>query len=1234
MQSPIIKARGLNTFPNQLSLSDGYLTVADNVNVSRDNVIEPRRGFGAYGTDMPNGADRATSLLTYKGRILRHIENSGILQFDSNGTGTFSSFAGTYTPTETGLRIKGLEANSNFYFTTDDGVKKISASSASDLTTASGYIRDSGAPQALDGNAAINYDSAGFFLPESKVAYKIVWGYRDANNNLILGAPSQRIVVTNFSATDSGTVDLEFAIPDDIGTSDTDYFYQIYRTAVFEQGALPSLDDVDPGEECNLVIEDFPTSAQLTASLVTLTDITPEDFRTAGTPLYNNPVSGEGLLQTNDQPPVAKDIALFKESMFYANTRTKHQLEIALLSVSGLTSGVSTITITDGPTDNTYTFVGEEEITQLTFDTFANTEDGGYFLLNSASDERLYAFYADKTGTTPAPVSNELVGRLIYAVNLVGDVTANDVAVSFAAAIDALDDFSAPAPGAAIVTVTNAKNGNTTDATNGFSVTEASSAGLVTEGTDTINITAHGLINGQKITYSSDTTDITGLTTGNNYFVVGATDDTFQLSATSGGAAIDLTDDGAGNHTFSSGIGGVFAIAVIQQGDGEDQGSNHVLLSSAATPSQQLDETARSLIQIINGNSTEIVNAFYLSGQNDVPGQILLKAKDLSTDEFYVIADSDTTGSQFNPTLPDNKSGTAGTGIGTVTITSALHGLSNGDQIVIYASMTTPNIDGEYTISNVAAGTFDISTTVSVGGSVTFGLTEVNSDNEVQPNVLFFSKYQEPEAVPIVNQIPIGPKDKQIVRILPLRESLFILKEDGVYRLTGEQGNFIVDLFDSSVTIGAPDSAVALNNQIYVLTDQDVTTISDTGASIISRPIENTIVKVTSSQFDFRLTSFGVAYENDRSYLLWVPTISSDTVATQCFRYDSFTNNWTRYPISKVSGIVNPSDTKLYLGPADENFIEQERKNFDRTDYADREISLTLPADSVGDLEIELSSNADAEIGDALVQTQYLTISQFNRLLKKLDLDTSVADSDYFSTLGVVAGDELRNPVNNLATKLDADTGVTDTNYAALLVGTDTFPVIQSDFNIIVNKLNLDTGVDFVNYTTSDGTLTLEVIITEVIKNSNLVDVAFNIPFIEGPISLFKGIQAEVVWAPHTFGDPSVMKQVNEATIMFEDTIFSSAEVAYASDLSPSFEEIDFNESGPGDWGLFIWGQQNWGGQGSSVPFRTYIPRDKQRCRFIRKRFIHNGSRNKFSIFGISFTFRPISERAYRVRRK
>lgn len=67
-----------------------------------------------------------------------------------------------------------------------------------------------------------------------------------------------------------------------------------------------------------------------------------------------------------------------------------------------------------------------------------------------------------------------------------------------------------------------------------------------TGGTDMVNATAHGLVNGDQVRFDTVVTT-TGINTTIAYFVVNATANSFQVSLTKGGSAVDLLDDGTGS---------------------------------------------------------------------------------------------------------------------------------------------------------------------------------------------------------------------------------------------------------------------------------------------------------------------------------------------------------------------------------------------------------------------------------------------------------------------------------------------------------------------------------------------------------------------------------------------------------------------------------------------------------------------------------------------------------------
>jgi hypothetical protein len=1340
-------SRGLITNPSELSRPDGALSTADNVNIDADNVIEPRRGFPEFGTDNPLN-EVTKQLMTYKGRILKHYANK--IAFDSTGSGSFTEFSGSYSELVNKLRIKYIESNSNLYFTTTDGIKKIAAKTASDLTSASGYITDAGGVKAVGFEALLKPSAAGWLPAQSKVGYKVLWATKDVNGNVIRGVPSSRVVISNTSQdinvgerfdvlivnkagitasqyftfntptngygvffdttgtdidptgadllgkqlvkvainglstdadvaerlasvlstltdveisldnetvtisnvdggdvldatqgslsaanvlvsktydgqTASGTpanVELVIPIPTQI-TSEV-YFYELYRTAYTTVSVGVTLQDLDPGEEFQKVYEAPITSTDLVAGSVTIEDITPESFRDGGAFLYVNPISGEGITQANEAPPIAHDIALFRNSAFYANTKERHRLQFNLLSVSDFASGVSQLFIGNSTKACEYTFVGEAEVVDFTAQPKSTTVGNSYIIINNARNMVKYKVWFDKG----------IISK-------------------------------------AITTATPA--------------------------TDTLTISNHGFADNDQVVASG--TLPTGLPAG-TYYVRDRTINTFKLSTTIGGGAIDFSGTGTGGiithtpveptvadtislrvalQTYADTLQGsadafmdaffdildfevddqgsgvvrvswtdngevtdptastpasAWTFSVINQGEGENAANNEVFLSGSSSVGISVEDTARSLERVINKDANCPVSAFYLSGLNDLPGLLLLESKALTDDYFYVGSSPAVIKTKFNPEVPTAAVITDITIAGNLFTTSSAHGFNIGQEIYVHDNPggTKTEIGGKYTVaaSGFTATTFSlVGVTILANQAGLFGTafaSDVVSDNSENANRVYFSKLYQPEAVPLVNFIDIGPKDKAIQRILALRDSLIVLKEDGVYVISGSSApNFSVRLVDSSALTLAPDTAINLNNLIYVLTTQGVVTVSDTGVGVISRNIENKIQEVTNNRFDYKLTSWGTSSESDRCYLLFLPTRAGDTVATQAYRYNTFTRAWTRWTKAATCGVVNISDDRIYLGDAFRPYVLQERKNFERQDFSDREIALSLSVGSVSGTSVTISSAAELAKGDVLVQYQYVDINKFNRLLRKLDRD-SLVSNDYYSTLAISQGVSLATALDQLQTKLVAD-GIAAPAPSLSNLNTS----IRDDFNAITTYLNTpSSGTGFKDYRQYSDLLAYEVLIQTVNATTNTLTVNFSQEFVAGAIYAYKGYECKVEYAPQHFGKPEATKIIADGTLIFDQNNFWGGSVGYKSDRAYDYKTIDFSFKGPGYWDGYVWSNVTFGGEGNEVPVRTLIPRDKARCRYLHVQFIHVNAREQFKLLGVSLEPKEVSVRGYR----
>lgn len=1280
-----LTALGLNYSPNQLSAPEGSLVQADDIVIRRDNSIESRRGYRQYSEGFSGGSNRVKQLIEYKDRLLVH--HGSTLEFDtevldSDEKSVFSAFNGSYSEVETGLRIKSIEANKNLYFTTSDGIKKISAASADDFSTASGYVMNAGAVKALDINGSLVIEqgqTSGFLPVDTAVAYRTLWGYKDANDNLILGTPSNRTTVYNylsdiialdlnelalqldnidqtgsmiedgnyfstyytasnpdadtlqanilslaekldtellfgdvagsapldmntieidtlnvgkiifdagmlpenylvvgdyiylngfgtiaagtnfgivngaqqitsvvpdasnpyitftvdngntakaataviagatinsynyrhitntasvqfdnsledlvlsipatsndyrimqdalsqiverlkvepnavipsaflasyitpFVMTERANAQLEINIPDDV-TVASGYFYQVYRTLNFTatdtqtlggSGGIP----VEPDDEMRLVFEGFPTSDEITAGYLTYTDISPEELIQNNTNLYTNPQTGDGILGSNDIPPLAHDINTFKNVTFYSNTRTRHRIpNFTLIGISEIDSG-DKITIANLDSSLTYTFttgVKEKSVFKVTSGTSAanlkSAFNGKYFLINTPT-ESFYVWYRydDAAAITDPALSNK-TGIL---VNLITGDTVDSLVSKTSNTINAnIFNFVSDNTGTIVSNSVAAASVVTTTGNHGLASTETvtiSHPDVDTDSTPTID-------GARVVTVTAATT----FTVPVNVTVAGTTG-TFAYP--SNYFTVENTNEGIASTSTIGNIASYLSFTRYLTGNGEDITTRQVLLSSLESAAQAIEATAQSLTRVINRQGSDsIINSFYTSGDTSPPGQMNFEMKTLDEDPFYVLGSDSGVGESFSPDITPDKTISLVDNTTPARVTSGTtSGIANGDQVIISGSDSTPIVDGIHTATVVSSTIFSIPTpTVTVDGTAVGGWSfledAVASTNEVKPNRVYYSKYSQPEAVPITNYFDLGAEDKQILRIFPLRDTLFVFKEDGTYRVSGASAPFTRSLLDSGYVVIAPDSVDVANNIVYAWTEGGIVPMTESGGGqAVSRPIDTEILRLAGRPFtNFSTVTWGMGYNSDDSYTVYTNSETDDEVATIGFRFCTLTNTWTNFQRSQTCGMLNDSIDTQYLGSGTRNSVDIERKNFDRTDFADAEFYIDLEASRLTNndltmqfdtLVLDTATTPDIEfsVGDVITQEQTLTIYLYNKLLTQLDLDPTVNFTNYFSTLEAIPGDDMRAKIVALATKLDLDSGITNTDYAS-----------------------------------------------------------------------------------------------------------------------------------------------------------------------------------------------------------
>lgn len=332
----ILKNKGLQTAPNEFSsVPEGAMLQADNCSIDTDNIIEPRRGLDRY-IAFSSGSDRARRYAFYSNTFIAAYSGGKIARYNA---GSWTNYTGTYNdPDSTNGHIKFLRAAANLYFTSSTGVYRLDSPTGTPVLT--------GVPKGLDIQLTLSTGSA--FAANNQYAYRMVWGFKDANGTIFTSAPSGRAVITNPSTGTTKNITVRFTIPAAITTS---YFFQVYRSA----GSLS--DSVEPTDELGLVYENNPSGTDISNGYVEFIDSTPDSLR--GATLYTSP-SQEGILQSNERPPLCQDIALFQNSTFYANCTSKYRKTFTILAVGG-TGGIAindTLTIAG----TVYTAKGTETI--------------------------------------------------------------------------------------------------------------------------------------------------------------------------------------------------------------------------------------------------------------------------------------------------------------------------------------------------------------------------------------------------------------------------------------------------------------------------------------------------------------------------------------------------------------------------------------------------------------------------------------------------------------------------------------------------------------------------------------------------------------------------------------------------------------------------------------------------------------------------------------------------------
>lgn len=510
---------------------------------------------------------------------------------------------------------------------------------------------------------------------------------------------------------------------------------------------------------------------------------------------------------------------------------------------------------------------------------------------------------------------------------------------------------------------------------------------------------------------------------------------------------------------------------------------------------------------------------------------------------------------------------------------------------IIYAFYTSGVDEGPGKIHirarNFGVGQFSLIASTTTQGEdfkpvlPTSGTSLASSDGAKKNNVSR-SKFEQPEAAPVANEFPVGSEESEILRILPLRESLIVLKEEGIYRVSRE--TFRVRELDPSARLLCPESAVVLDNSVYCLTTQGVVRITESSVRIISWQIEDQIREILGRS-GYKTLVHAAGDESRRHYYLWYPTGAGVDTTLACYVYNYVTQEWTRWRRGAKAAIVLFDNNTLYLAHHKDFYVLERRQHGapgSGADYQDEDISCDVTA----------SGTATTAKGESVTTVDVTYTYQ-----------VTPRRGWYFTQGSVVA------KVTGVAALAPTSYRLT---FDRFIEGTTTTGGGGSSPTWFGSRWFAARWFPerwFGGESGGGGAPT-----------STLV----------GPATLTMGIEALIRWPPEALKNSAVMKQFTYAQIHFEEDTAYHHDVGFASDIVPEetfVEEVVLEELY--GWGREAWGSSPWGGSDrwSSTPIRVPVPEEYQRARSLMLSYRSAFAREHFAIIQSTITARPYGER-------
>jgi hypothetical protein len=977
-QNVNLSVAGLYTAPNDFSgVPPGALDVADDVVIDQKNVLGPRRGFAAFGdaVSLTPGvvADRITSFSTAQiSELTEYVIarlSDGTLKRSAGPGETANSWpvwSGTFLDPADDAKLRFFESNRRKYVLTSEGPKILdirTAGSGGNVATAAGV------PKALDLVATAD-DMPGFLTPNVEATPAA-----DVSNG--------SATLTNVTDLTNIEVGMYASAP---GTFASKVIQDLTYTALVDGtfGNAISLTYVDPGAASQ------PLSVSVVNQAITVSLAT-----NGASALISTADDIVGAIEGSDAAALV-DVVV-------SGTGATVQTAQAVTSLTGGAAGP----IPDGSTVDEI-IDSEPLITQT-----GNTTAGSTTVSNLTSSAGIVAgVLVTGDGIPDGTKVNSVSGAGPYAVVLSNaafkTATATELAFTTAPSIVLNQTASGSSSGAVVSFYRGSQVGYRLlfigrDAINGQLLYGAPTGMAIAVNTlprsvaiSVVTNLPSSLTMGPSVTmyaqlYRSDATESASIPPLDQMQLVDEVEITSSHTSAGRMTFLDQTPDSLKGLPLYTGT----------DREGILQANDPPPLCKDATPYRDM---------VLYANCTQKPSLkLTLLGVSTVGGSGLQAGDEIeitpdggSPVTFTAVSGTPAAPGEFkvvtSGTPAQNIADTANNLISAINYAPGLL----PDVSPVYAYLVSGSDDLPGQILLVSKDYTEVAIEASAHGSTAWSPSIAAADaasltSETQPNSILVSKQGQGTAVPQANQILVGDASSKIVRVLALREYALVMKTDGVYRVTGlTPSSLSASLFDNTTRIVGPETAVVLTNAVWMLSNQGVVSVADTGVEIRSEPIKDVTDRLTGPLLETtRAAAFAEGYETDKKYILAIPENEGDTYCARQKVFNYITTSWVDWTRFLAAMHVAQSEDRLYLGNAASSTISRERHEGSYSDFCDEDLSRSIT--SVTGDQVVLDSVAGMVEGDVLQQT-----AELRALVVAIDAGTNTVTIE--DDTGIAAG--------------------------------------------------------------------------------------------------------------------------------------------------------------------------------------------------------------------------------------